>query len=192
MSDGYLAGLGTLMKEAVPKFGPEQVAHFAKLTSAYIRSQREHFYENGEIIDEAHQQTLQAFFPTRLLREVRVARNVQVPDPPFYGDLKKTGLSNLPEFSRMAAVTFMDVIAFQGPVNSSTLFHELVHVLQYQYLGVEDFAERYVRGFLCSGSYEGIPLEINAYGLQARFDANGLQPFSVEAEVERWAREQRF
>jgi hypothetical protein len=34
------------------------------------------------------------------------------------------------------------------------------------------FAELYVRGFLNGGGYNGIPLEINAYGLGCRFEGS--------------------
>jgi hypothetical protein len=49
------------------------------------------------------------------------------------------------------------------------LFHELVHVEQYRKLGIPRFSELYVRGFLNGGSYEAIPLEVNAYSLEDRF-----------------------
>jgi len=42
------------------------------------------------------------------------------------------------------------------------LFHELVHVEQHRQLGIPRFADLYVRGFLSGGSYEAIPLEVNA------------------------------
>lgn len=180
------------MDQASPRLSPGEIAHFAKLTSDYVRSQRDRFYASGQTIEEVHVETLQTFFPLQLLREVRVAQAVRVPDPPFYGDLKRIGISNLPSFSDMSAVTFIDVLAFQDKLTVSILFHELVHALQYRFLGADAFANLYVSGFLKSGSYDGVPLEINAYQLQGRFDANRAQPFSVEAEVERWASEKRF
>jgi hypothetical protein len=36
------------------------------------------------------------------------------------------------------------------------------------------------------GSYESIPLEVNAYTLGGRFEANPAQQFSVAEEVRRW------
>ena len=49
------------------------------------------------------------------------------------------------------------------------LFDELVHVEQYRQLGILRFSELYVRGFLNGGSYEAIPLEVNAYSFEDRF-----------------------
>jgi len=48
------------------------------------------------------------------------------------------------------------------------------------------FLARYVRGFLSGGSYEAIPLEMNACELDARFAAGPTKPFSVEAGVQSW------
>jgi hypothetical protein len=171
---------------SVPSLGPEQVAHFSRLTRDYIQSQREALAPSGQPIAAAHEQPLIPFFSIGLLRNVRVAQRVRVPNPPFYAELVKIGFTNLPSFTNMDAITFVDVLAFQVEVTTSTLFHELVHVVQYEQLGLVAFAERYVRGFLQSGSYRGIPLEVNAYQLQVRFASNPARPFSVQAEVESW------
>jgi len=80
--------------------------------------------------------------------------------------LEGLGFKNLPDFSRMAAITFCDLVVSHEPFTGPLLLHELVHVEQYRQLGVERFAELYVNGFLSGGSYEEIRLEINAYGLE--------------------------
>ena len=66
------------------------------------------------------------------------------------------------------------------------MFHELVHVVQYEKLGLEEFATKYVRGFLGGGSYEAIPLEMNAYELEARFVAAPANSFLVTDAVQKW------
>ncbi len=45
------------------------------------------------------------------------------------------------------------------------------------------FSELYVRGFLNGGSYEAIPLEVNAYALEERFRRDSHHGFSVQQEV---------
>jgi hypothetical protein len=45
-----------------------------------------------------------------------------------------------------------------------------------------EFAARHVTGFLNGGSYEAIPLETNAYELDARFAAASERYFSVTDE----------
>ena len=72
------------------------------------------------------------------------------------------------------------------------LFHELVHVEQYRQLGIPRFSELYVRGLLSGGSYEAIPLEVNAYTLEGRFEQNPARHFSVADEVRSWVVEGKF
>jgi hypothetical protein len=76
--------------------------------------------------------------------------------------------------------------------SSGLLFHELVHVEQYRQLGIPRFSELYVRGFLNGGSYEAIPLEVNAYTLEGRFERNPSRQFSVADEVAKWLAEGRL
>ena len=100
--------------------------------------------------------------------------------------------ASLPDFEHMAAITFVDTVVSQEPFTGRLLSHELVHVVQYERLGLPEFAGKYVRGFLSGGSYEAIPLEMNAYELDARFAAAPARPFSVGLEVEAWIRADRF
>ncbi len=78
------------------------------------------------------------------------------------------------------------------PFTNRLLFHELVRVAQYEKLSLAGFANKYVKGFLSGGSYDGIPLEINAYELDARFDAAPTNAFSVADEIQRWIAMERF
>lgn len=101
--------------------------------------------------------------------------------------LRSLGFNNLPDQSTMAAITFSDVVVSHVPFTEGLLFHELVHVEQYRQLGIPRFSDLYVRGFLNGGSYEAIPLEVNAYMLGGRFESDPHRVFSVEHEVGRWA-----
>ena len=114
----------------------------------------------------------------------------RVPNPPFYQELEKLGFSGLPDFTTMAAITFDDVVVFHDPLTPQLIFHELVHVLQYRLLGIEEFARLYVRGYL-HGGYDGTPLEVCAYQLDGRF-ITGSVGFDVEAEVRAWIESGRF
>ena len=82
------------------------------------------------------------------LERIRVLQPGQerVPNPPFYEDLEKLGFTGLPDFTTMAAITFDDVVVFHDPLTPQLIFHEMVHVLQYRLLGIEEFARLYVRG----------------------------------------------
>ncbi len=107
----------------------------------------------------------------------------RVANSDFYPMLAALGFSNLPNQSLMNAITFNDTIVAHGSITQGTLFHELVHVEQYARFGVAKFSDLYVRGFLSGGGYAGIPLEQQAYALQARFEVNPAATFSVAAEV---------
>ena len=69
---------------------------------------------------------------------------------------------------------------------------ELVHVVQYEKLGLAKFAAKYVKGFLSGGSYEANPLEMNANDLDGRFAVAPTKPFSVADEVQKLIDRGRF
>jgi hypothetical protein len=50
----------------------------------------------------------------------------------------------------------------------------------------------YEQGFLTGGGYDGIPLEVHAYGLGARFKASPRQRFVVSDEVLDWIWQRRY
>jgi hypothetical protein len=93
------------------------------------------------------------------------------------------GIRGLLEMSSIGAITLVDVVAYSDELDRSTIFHELVHVVQYRVLGLKRFAQLYVKGFLEGGGYDGIPLEQQAYELGARFDRRPEDKFSVEEDV---------
>jgi hypothetical protein len=73
-------------------------------------------------------------------------RRIRVGNPPFYEELVQMGFDrgSLPDFDVMAAITFVDTIVSHEPFTKELLFHELVHVAQYEKLGLADFAAKYV------------------------------------------------
>ncbi|SRR6266404_2608073 len=146
---------------------------------------REEFAGRASALPLALLVQMNGFFRPELLGSTRavVLENQRVGNPDFYPELEAVGFRNLPDFSGMAAITFNDVIVSHEPFGSPLLFHELVHVEQYKQLGVDRFAELYVKGFLSGGSYEAIPLELNAYGLECTFRNYPHRGFSVESEV---------
>jgi hypothetical protein len=128
---------------------------------------------------------MDGFFLPQVLDTTRllILAESRVENPPFYVPLRRMGFTNLPSFSTMAAVTFCDVVVSHQQFSDGLLFHELVHVEQYRQLGILQFAELYVRGFLSGGGYDGIPLEINAYDLGARFERSPQTRFSAADDV---------
>ena len=172
-----------------PKLTSEQVAEVSRLVADYISAQRREYAPRASRLTANQSMTLAAFFSSELLENVRllVLQGERVPNPDFYPMLRSFGFKNLPDQSGMAAITFSDVVVSHEPFSDGLLFHELVHVEQYRQLGIPRFADLYVRGFLKGGSYEEIPLEVNAYGLESRFLRNPGRSFEVKLEVARWA-----
>ena len=133
------------------------------------------------------------------LTDARIS-SVPVSNPPWYGDLVARGLDQreLLDFGNLVAITFNTTVNLLPDAPEPTmalLFHEFVHVLQYRLLGVQEFTRRYVDGWLAGKGfidrpdlrYVSIPLERQAYDLQARFAAARDSAFSVEAALQQEA-----
>jgi hypothetical protein len=60
-------------------------------------------------------------------------------NPTFYGELLKMGFEagSPPDFAHMAAITYVDTVVSHEPFTHRLFFHELVHVVQYEKLGLE-------------------------------------------------------
>lgn len=175
----------------VPNLAPKQVEQITDWVATYIVDQRSHFHEIAQPIPTDRVSTLRSFFPNDILSGVRVARG-RASEPLFYSQLRALGVRNAPPFSDMAGIMFQDVVLHVEPLTMPLLFHELVHAVQYKHLGLNGFAKRYVCGFLTGGSYDEIPLEKEAYGLEASFTRNSSMPFSVEEDVKEWIRRNQF
>lgn len=174
----------------MPELTPAQIQDIRTLVANYIRTQREAFVGRASALLPDLAVQMNGFFRPELLNSTRavVLNGERTGNPDFYPMLQELGFNNLPDFSGMAAITFRDVIVSHEPFSPTLLFHELVHVEQYDQLGVDRFAELYVKGFLSGGSYEAIPLELNAYALEDTFRDSPHHPFSVESEVSAFLR----
>jgi len=169
------------------------VSQLTGAVEGFIVASRKKYGANAVPLTPAQKRAMQPFFSRELLDQVKVValNGSRVEDPPFYAMAKMMGIRNLLSFSEVAAVTFVDVVVSHEPFSDTLLFHELVHVVQYAQMGSKEFASRYVRGFLKSGSYDGIPLEKNAYELEQRFISKDAS-FSVADEVREWVEAGRF
>jgi len=174
----------------LPTLRVAQVDWVVQRVVAYIGQQRQTYRPGAAPPGLSQKTAMRPFFPQPALDSTRlvVLAGQRVNNPPFYGELIKMGFeaASLPDFSLMAAIAFVDTVVSHEAFTDRLLFHELVHVVQYAKLGLQEFASKYVRGFLNGGSYEAIPLERNAYELDARFAEAPTKPFSVADEVQRW------
>jgi hypothetical protein len=180
----------------LPKLSDAQIAWVIQQVAAYIGERRDIYFRRAAPLAADRKGPLQPFFPASTLDSARavVLSGYRVGNPPFYPELVRIGFAgdSLPDFAHMSAITFVDTIVSHVPLSTELLFHELVHVVQYRKLGLADFAAKYVRGFLSGGSYETIPLEVNAYELAARFATAPTVPFSVDSEIQAWIVASKF
>lgn len=180
----------------LPTLSSAQVRWVVDQVAPYIGQQRQTYRAGAAPLSVSQKNAMCPFFPETVLDLTRlvIPSRERVSNPSFYGRLVQMGFSpaDLPDFAHMAAITFVDTVVSHEPFTDRLLFHELVHVVQYEKLGLADFAAKYVRGFLSGGSYEAIPLEMNAYELDGRFAAAPGMPFAVGDEVQSWIDRNRF
>jgi hypothetical protein len=180
----------------LPNISAAQVEWVIQQVATYIEGQRQTYRRGAVPLSQNQRTAIRPFFPVSTLDSTRVVvlAGERVGNPPFYGELMKMGFEagSLPDFADMAAITFVDTVVSHEPFTNRILFHELVHVVQYEKLGLMEFAVKYVLGFLNGGSYEAIPLERNAYELDGRFAAEPLKAFSSADEVQSWINAGRF
>jgi len=180
----------------IPKVGELEMMWVTSQVAGYIEDQRERYRGNAVVLSEEQKRAMGAFFPAAVLDNTKTLRltGERIRNPGFYTMLAQFGVdpSALPDFSRMAAMTLVDTIVSHEEFTDRLLFHELVHVVQFERLGLKPFAKKYVRGFLAAGSCEEIPLEKQAYELDGRFAATPGEAIRVEEEVNRWMREERY
>jgi hypothetical protein len=174
------------------QFSEEEIVDYSALIATFIRSQREAYVERATLLPPSQVEKFSPFFNPGLLRNTFFFHKKDGPieDPVFLKELNDRGLAF--SLDRLRAITFMDVIVSYEELKPQVQFHELVHVVQYQKLGLKQFAHKYLRGFLVTGSYESIPLEKNAYVLDQAYSQNPDKPFSVEQEVQTWINGNKF
>lgn len=112
-------------------------------------------------------------FPDDLLEKAKVVTVVgKVPFPPLshIGLHELSGMEQIP----LAGITYKDTFFINQNHRSESLhFHELIHVVQWERLGVDNFLLAYGVGLLQFG-YEKSPLEQMAYTLQRIFETGTI------------------
>ena len=176
-----------------PQLGPEQIAWLSNAVAQYILAQRDRYAPRAVPLNQQQQMAMIGFFTDEILRtRILALEGERVHNPDFYPALEALGFRNLPDQSTMGAITLVDVVVSHTPFDYGLLFHELVHVEQYRQLGVEQFSELYVTGFLTGGCYERIPLEMHAYALGDQYEASPHQFFSVQDAVRDYIRRRAY
>ncbi len=156
--------------------------------SRWIRRQERIFHPLGRGLTETERAAFTGFFDAALLARVRLHR---LEHPRTLAALVTVPARLLPfELRHLAGITFGDTIVLThrapagGPDWYRLLFHELVHVVQYDLLGVDRFVDCYLTGWAQAGfRYREIPLERDARALEWRFCQAPAAAFPVEKAV---------
>jgi hypothetical protein len=179
---------------AFPEPGEEQIRQGVDWLSSYLLSQREHYLASARPLDPETMSAMEPYFPPALLERVQIVelRGARVAAPEFFAQVRALGFDQLPDIPHMESLTFVDVIAFNEKLDLRALFHALVHSEQIEVLGLQGYAERWVRGFLKSRVHFMVPLEMHAFALSSKFVRPVPQNFSVREEVLHWIAAQRY
>jgi len=185
---------GQLFKDSAPKLSEEQALEISASIASYLREQGERYFPSGTPLSAQRKAIMRPYFSPALLGRIRVVEleGACIPDPPFYSKARELGFSNLPNFSQMESLTFLEVVVFNERITDSALFHALVHAVQFQILGLQRYADLLVRGFLKTNAHFAVPLEAHAFALESKFARNGAARFSVEEQIRLWIREGRY
>jgi hypothetical protein len=158
------------------KIPPEHIGQFRKALPAvrqWVDDTLRTYHERAAPVDSGEYPGLAQAFPHELLNRVRC---VVVADNPPFPPLSRLGLPELAAFESfpISGITYRDTFFVRdGRQSASLCFHEIVHVVQWDRLGVDRFLMAYGTGLMQAG-YRNSPLEEMAYRLQADFDGGHL------------------
>lgn len=170
------AGVG-ILSLAAGVSGPVWVSH-----------RRFEYRPGSRYLSENEKVALAGFFAEDLLESVRVAEVGCIKAPWVFRAAAKVRVARSlwPELLAGLALDDLVVVRQEGtrPAPMSLLFHELVHVVQYRVLGVRGFTREYIRQWATAGfDYLSLPMEMDAFEMQARFEERPEERFAVEAVV---------
>ena len=121
---------------------------------------------------------LPQYFPDSILDETKTVIVAKVPFPP----LSRFGLSGFSELETMplAGIAYKNTFFVNKHCKTESLFfHELIHVVQWERLGMDKFLMAYGIGLLQHG-YQDSPFEQMAYSLQNDFNEGGALENLIE------------
>lgn len=172
----------------------DQIAQAVQCVSSYLSQQREHYLPTALPLSNQYKARMWPYFSPTLLDQVRIVelKGQRVSAPPFYAEARALGFDNLPEVTHMDSLTFLDVVVFNETLTERSLFHALVHAVQFQILGLERYTELFVQHFMRTKTHYTVPLEAHAFSLASKFLRPSPERFSVEDHVLRWVTDGRY
>jgi len=177
-----------------PQLNPAQMALAIEYVSGYLREKRDHYFPMASPLSNQHKARVWPYFSPQLLDRVRIVElhGKRVPAPTFYAQARALGFDNLPQVTHMDSLTFIDVLVFNQTLAERSLFHALVHAVQFQLLGLQRYTELFVRSFVKTKAHFSVPLEAHAFALESKFKRPSTEKFSVEDHVRCWVNDGRY
>jgi hypothetical protein len=177
-----------------PQPTEEQVGQAVQWLCDYLRQQGELYLPQAQPLGVPYRGALRAYFPSSLLADIRIVelRGARVAVPEFFEQARALGYDKLPDIPHMESMTFGDVIAFNETISDRALFHGLVHALQIRILGLERYADLWIRKFLNTRAHFTVPLEVHAFSLASKFLRAEVEEFSVEEHIREWIDQGRY
>ena len=160
------------------------------LACLWLRAAQRKYAAAARELTTFEREAMRGWFSESLLDQVRIVETDTI-ELPWVGLTRRipgramAGL--IDSAGGPGGIALGDLVVARRRGGTSLLFHELVHVAQYQTLGTRRFLRRYLRTWWESGrNYFAIPFEEEAYSWQERYDG-GADKVNVEAAVrERW------
>lgn len=171
----------------------DQIQQGIEWVSQYLQEQREYYASIASPLPPSQKSEMWPYFSDALLDQISFIelQGARVQIPGFFTDVRALGFEP-PQISHMDSLTFLDVIVFNQQLSERALFHALVHAVQIQILGLQRYAELWVRSFAKTRTHFTVPLEVQAFSLASKFSRAATERFSVEEEVLRWLSEDRY
>ncbi len=177
-----------------PQLNGAQIALAIEYVSTYLREKRERYFPAALPLSKQYKARMWPYFSSELLDQIRIVElhGKRVPAPAFYAQARALGFDNLPQVTHMDSVTFIDVLVFNQTLGERSLFHALVHAVQFQALGLDRYTELFVQSFVKTKAHFSVPLEAHAFALESKFKRSSAEKFSVEDQVQRWVKDGRY
>jgi hypothetical protein len=178
------------------RFSQLELTALIEEAELWMTQTREAFHPRSRALDAAQRQELGTFFPPDIVEKFRImdisGSEESIPYPPFYERVRAGGFRMVPDAAHVTAIPFVDVAVFNRPPTLRTVFHNMVHVAQYQIVGMRKVMMGYFSVLNDSGVWIVAPAEEQAYQLDARYTKDPKSVFSVEEEIKEGVRTGRY
>jgi hypothetical protein len=165
---------------------------------AWVDEQRVLLLPKAWPLTSAEKTKLGGYFEDRILSSVHVVTVDKFENPQFYDELTQSGVPIPLDLNQAVGLALVDCILIHKQLWAypesaiSTIFHELVHIVQIDILGIGKHIELYADSLIRNNlQYHSVFFEKQAYRFTERFDRQ--EPlFSVHVVVRQELKHERM